>query len=145
MRILLLNGPNLNLLGEREPDIYGSCSLADVEAMVLEHATQAGVELDCFQSNHEGALIDRLQEARNVCAGVIYNPGAHAHYSYALRDAVASIHIPVVEVHISDVHAREDFRQKLVIAPVCAGLICGHGVQGYLEAFDLLMDIIGRQ
>ena len=142
MRILLLNGPNLNLLGEREPEIYGRTSLTRVEAMVRDHAAKVGVELDCFQSNHEGALIDRLQDSRHVCAGVIYNPGAHAHYSYALRDAVASIAIPVVEVHVSDVMSREDFRQQLVIAPVCAGLVAGHGVQGYLEAFDLLMDII---
>ncbi|MCL1797890.1 MAG: type II 3-dehydroquinate dehydratase [Eggerthellaceae bacterium] len=141
MKILLLNGPNLNLLGRREPDVYGSDTLASLEAEVVAYGEQKGVKVDCFQSNHEGVLIDKLHET--LCLhydGVVYNPGAHTHYSYALRDAVAAIDIPVVEVHLSDIEAREPFRALSVIAPVCIAQIKGKGKEGYKEALDVLLE-----
>lgn len=136
---LVLNGPNLNLLGEREVGVYGNDTLKDLEALVLAHAQKRGVAVTCRQSNHEGVLIDWIQEARLTFDGIVYNPGAHTHYSYALRDAVASIHIPVVEVHISDISAREPFRATSVIAPVCIAQIKGKGFDGYKEAIDVLI------
>ena len=113
-KILVLNGPNLNLLGVREPDVYGTVTLADIEREVTEYAAERGASVDCFQSNHEGALIDKLHEARGAYDGIVYNPGAHTHYSYALRDAVSSIDVPTVEVHLSDISAREEFRREHV-------------------------------
>lgn len=139
-KYLLMNGPNLDMLGVREPGIYGSRTLADLEALARSHANELGVELQCFQSNHEGALIDKLHEAHGVFDGIVYNPGAHTHYSYALRDAVAGIDVPVVEVHISDVDAREPFRAVSVIAPACVAQIKGRGFQGYLDGLDLLIE-----
>lgn len=138
-KILLMNGPNLNLLGVREPDVYGTVTLADIERETAAYAAERGVELDCFQSNHEGALIDRLHEARGVYDGIIYNPGAHTHYSYALRDAVSSIDVPTVEVHLSDIATREEFRRISVIAPVCIAQVKGKGKVGYQEAIDILL------
>lgn len=138
-KILLMNGPNLNLLGVREPDVYGTVTLADIERETAAYAAERGVELDCFQSNHEGALIDRLHEARGVYDGIIYNPGAHTHYSYALRDAVSSIDVPTVEVHLSDIATREEFRRISVIAPVCIAQVKGKGKVGYREAIDILL------
>lgn len=140
MRILLMNGPNLNMLGVREPDIYGRDTLEALEAMVTRAGAERGVEVDCFQSNHEGALVDKLHEAHAAYDGVIYNPGAHTHYSYALRDAVASIATPVVEVHISDVDAREPFRAISVFDGVVAAKISGRGLQGYVDALDVLLE-----
>lgn len=140
MRILLMNGPNLNMLGVREPDIYGRDTLATLEDMVTRAGAERGVEVDCFQSNHEGALVDKLHEAHTAYDGVIYNPGAHTHYSYALRDAVASIATPVVEVHISDVDAREPFRALSVFDGVVAEKISGRGLQGYVDALDVLLE-----
>ena len=129
-KILVLNGPNLNLLGVREPDVYGTVTLADIEREVTEYAAERGASVDCFQSNHEGALIDKLHEARGAYDGIVYNPGAHTHYSYALRDAVSSIDVPTVEVHLSDISAREEFRRISVIAPVCVAQIKGKGKEG---------------
>lgn len=139
-KILLMNGPNLNMLGIREPDIYGKDTLASIEAEVVEYGAAHDAQVDCFQSNHEGALIDRLHAAHGNYDGIIYNPGAHTHYSYALRDAVGSINVPVVEVHLSDINAREEFRRTSVIAPVCVAQIAGKGKLGYLEAMDVLLE-----
>ena len=139
MKILLLNGPNLDMLGVREPEIYGRETLADIEAEVVAYGRERGVEVACFQSNHEGTLIDKLHEAHAAFDGVVYNPGAHTHYSYALRDAVAAISTPVVEVHLSDISTREEFRHVSVIAPECIAQIKGKGKRGYKEAIDLLL------
>ncbi len=138
-RILLLNGPNLNMLGIREPGIYGDGSLAQIEREVTDYARARGVEVDCFQSNHEGDLIDRIHEAHSRYGAMIYNPGAHTHYSYALRDAVASVDVPMIEVHISDVDAREDFRKISVFEDVRAAQVKGRGRQGYLDAVDIAL------
>lgn len=139
MKILLMNGPNLNMLGVREPEVYGRETLASIEREVVEYGAAHGVEVDCFQSNHEGALIDKLHEAHTAYDGVVYNPGAHTHYSYALRDAVGSISTPVVEVHLSDINAREPFRAVSVIEPVCIAQIKGKGKAGYKEGIDVLL------
>ncbi|WP_427869321.1 type II 3-dehydroquinate dehydratase [Leucobacter luti] len=141
-RILLLNGPNLNLLGTREPEVYGSESLADVEALVARAAGEFGLDVRAVQSNHEGALIDAIQEAREDCSGIILNPGAFTHTSIALRDALASVPIPAIEVHISNVHAREEFRHHSYISAVAAGLIVGCGVQGYELAVRRLAQLL---
>jgi 3-dehydroquinate dehydratase-2 len=139
MNILLLNGPNLNLLGEREPEIYGKTTLPELEQMVQARARELGHVVRAFQSNHEGALIDGLHQSRRWANGVIFNPGAFTHYSYALRDAIASTRLRVVEVHLSDIAKREAFRQVSVISDVCAHRIAGKGVAGYLEALEWLV------
>ena len=139
-KLLLINGPNLNMLGVREPDVYGRDTLAALEERVAGYVRSRGAEFDCFQSNHEGALIDRLHQAHGTCDGIVYNPGAHTHYSYALRDAVASIDVPVVEVHISDIDSREPFRSISVIAPACVAQVKGLGFAGYEKAVDILLD-----
>ena len=139
MNILLLNGPNLNLLGEREPEIYGKTTLPEVEQMVQARARELGHAVRAFQSNHEGALIDELHQARRWANGVIFNPGAFTHYSYALRDAIASTRLRVVELHISDITKREEFRRVSVIEDVCAHRIVGKGIAGYLEALEWLV------
>jgi len=131
-KVLILNGPNLNLLGTREPEVYDDLTLKDIEGDLKEMAEGMEYDIEFFQSNSEGALIDRLQVARHNCVGVVFNPGAYTHTSVALRDAIASIDIPVVEVHISNVHAREEeFRHKSLLAPVCAGQILGFGAASY--------------
>lgn len=141
-RILVLHGPNLNLLGRREPEVYGTTSLAAIDAALRRRAATSGVEVDTFQSNHEGALIDRLHEAPGRYRGVILNPGGYAHSSVALRDAVAAVvglGVPVIEVHLSNVHAREPFRHRLVTAGACRGVISGLGVWSYLLALEALL------
>ncbi|ASN05273.1 type II 3-dehydroquinate dehydratase [Virgibacillus necropolis] len=130
-RLLLLNGPNLNLLGNRENDIYGDFSLEDIEKSVELIAKENGFELECFQSNHEGELIDRLQDATGKFNGIIFNPAAYTHTSIAIRDTIKAIKTPVIEVHISNVHNREEFRHHSMLAPVCYGQIVGLGVMGY--------------
>ena len=139
MKILVLHGPNLNLLGTREPGVYGRTTLAQVDAMLRDHARRGGHRVECRQSNHEGQLVDWLQAAqREGFAGVVFNPGAFTHYSIALRDAVAAVAVPVVEVHLSNVHGREEFRRNSVIAPVARGQISGFGPRSYLLGFDAL-------
>ncbi|WP_400088107.1 type II 3-dehydroquinate dehydratase [Yoonia sp. R78084] len=142
--ILILNGPNLNLLGTRQPEVYGPTTLADIEALCLEKAKALGVQIVFAQSNHEGEMIDMLHGARGVHAGVILNAGAYTHTSVALMDAISSIMLPVVELHLSNIHAREAFRQKSYIAPVAVGQICGFGAAGYPLAMDALVSYIGR-
>lgn len=145
-KILLLNGPNLNLLGHREPEVYGNVTLKDIEKKITMLGTKHQFEVICFQSNHEGEIIDQLHSAfENNYKGVIFNPAAFTHYSYAIRDAIASIQLPVVEVHISNVHSRESFRQKSVIAPVTIGQIVGFGSFGYELAFTALVNFINEK
>lgn len=134
MRILVLNGPNLNMLGTREPHIYGATTLADIEAAMVTQAQQHNAEIIFFQSNHEGALIDVIQAHQSTIDGIIINPGAFTHYSYALRDALSAVSVPIIEVHISNVYKREAFRHHSVIAPIATGQIAGLGWQGYLLA-----------
>ncbi len=134
MRVLVIHGPNLNLLGEREPEIYGKQTLADIDAAITALGRELSIEVRSVQLSSEGAIIDELHAARTGCDAVLINPGAYTHYSYAIADAIAAIAIPVIEVHLSNVHAREEFRRKSVIAPVCAGSVGGFGVNSYLLA-----------
>lgn len=143
-RVLIVNGPNLALLGEREPDTYGSVSLPEIEEMLTERGSVLGIDVAFFQSNDEGAIIDALHDARTTCDGVVLNAGALTHYSYALRDAVAAIGVPVVEVHLSNIFAREPFRATSVIAPACIGSICGFGPLSYLLGLDAVADRLRR-
>lgn len=135
--ILVLHGPNLNLLGQRETSVYGRLTLAEVDGAITRHAAARGVKVECRQSNHEGVLVDAIQTAADQgFAAVVVNPGAFTHYSYALRDAIAGVTVPVVEVHLSNIHAREPFRQRSVTAPACRGQISGFGLQSYLLGLD---------
>ena len=141
--ILVMNGPNLNLLGEREPHIYGSMTMEDINQRLVEEGRRLNLEVHTFHSNSEGALIDALQEARHWASGVIFNPGAYTHNSIALRDCIAAISPPVIEVHISNIYARDEFRHKSVLSPVCKGKIAGFGWRSYLlalHAFAWMLD-----
>ena len=142
MKVLVLNGPNLNMLGRREPEVYGSGTLADIEASVSLLAPGLGCDVVLFQANCEGRLIDRLQEAMTEVDAVVFNPGAFTHTSIALRDAIASIGIPVVEVHLSNIAAREHFRSTSLLAPVCAGQISGFGSRSYLLGLEAAVDLV---
>ncbi len=139
MKLLVINGPNLNLLGIREPAIYGAETYAELCRRVKEHAEERGIDVELYQSNHEGDLIDRIQLAYGTIDGIVINPGGYTHTSVALLDAVKAVGIPTVEVHISDVASREDFRQVSYIRLACIATIAGHGLNGYLEAMDLLI------
>jgi 3-dehydroquinate dehydratase II len=141
--ILVLNGPNLNLLGTREPEVYGRATLDDVRAICEAAGARRGFGIEFCQSNHEGAVVDALHEARDRHAGVVLNAGAYTHTSVALRDAIAAIGLPVVEVHLSNVHAREPFRHRSLIAPVVLGVICGFGPHGYALAIEALGERLG--
>ena len=140
MKIAIINGPNLNLLGERDPAVYGVDTLADIEQRLEDQATEYGWELDFFQSNSEGAIIDRLQEARLDCGAVILNAGAYTHTSVALLDAIKAVSTPVIEVHISNVHQREEFRHKSMISAGCKGVICGFGLDSYRLAVEAILN-----
>ena len=141
MRILLINGPNLNTLGQREPEVYGHLTLADIEVRVAERAQALGVDLRCFQSNHEGAIIDYLQQEAPAADGIIINPGALTHYGLSLRDALAAAGKPAIEVHISNIYGRERFRRRSVTADACRGLIAGLGWFGYVAALEALVEL----
>jgi len=133
-KIIVINGPNLNLLGTREQDVYGTVTLAEIAAAVSREAQMLGMDADFIQSNHEGEIIDKIHEAKGTYDLIIINPGAFTHYSIAIRDAVKAVGLPCIEVHLSNIHAREEFRSKSVIAPVCNGQICGFGADSYLVA-----------
>ena len=145
MKILVINGPNLNMLGIREPRIYGSETYATLLDKISAHAKKRGVSVDFFQSNHEGALVDRIQEAFGSTDGIVINPGAYTHTSIALLDALKAVAIPAVEVHISDVSKREAFRSVSYIRDACIGSVIGHGTDGYLEAVDMLIERGGEK
>lgn len=140
MKFLVINGPNLNLLGSREPDIYGNTGYDALCQRIRQSAESMNVEVECFQSNHEGAIIDRLHAAVGTYDGIVINPGAYTHYSYAILDALKAINIPAVEVHISNIHKREEFRHKSVTAAGCDGQICGLGQFGYVAAMGYLIE-----
>jgi 3-dehydroquinate dehydratase-2 len=142
MKLFVINGPNLNMLGIREPDIYGRTTYGDLCGMIIEHALTLGIEVELYQSNHEGCLVDKIQEAYGNTDGIVINPGAYTHTSVAILDALKAVAIPAVEVHISDVDAREEFRQISYIRSYCLATISGRGVQGYLDAMDLLAESV---
>lgn len=140
-KILIINGPNLNLLGKREPEVYGSDTLESINTEIIQEADKLRVKCDFYQSNHEGDIIDKIHYAWDNYDGIIINPGAYTHYSYAIRDAIAAVSIPVIEVHLSNIHAREEFRSHSVLAPVCKGQICGLGKKGYILALIAMADM----
>ena len=140
MRVLVLHGPNLNFLGRREPGVYGTVTLAEVDAMLRQEAVLLGIETRHLQSNHEGVLIDALQAADDDCAGVVFNPAAYTHTSYALRDAIASLRIPVVEAHLSDIHAREPWRAVSLVREVCLAQVAGLGPRSYTRGLQLVIE-----
>ena len=142
MKILILHGPNLNLLGTREPEVYGSTTLNDINEKMIALGKELGAEVKCLQSNHEGALIDALHDARNWASGVVFNPGGYTHTSVALRDAISAIVIPVIEVHLSNVYAREEFRHTSFVSAVCRGKVSGFGWRSYELGLRGLVDII---
>ncbi len=144
MRVLVLHGPNLNLLGDREPEIYGTQTLAELNEGILAGAKDLAMEVRCDQYNSEGAIIDALHAAGKAHAGIVINPGAYAHYSYAIRDAIAAIEIPVIEVHLSNIAGRETFRRTSVTAAACRGVVSGFGALGYVLALRALREILPR-
>lgn len=144
MKIQVINGPNMNMLGIREPEIYGALTLEEINRQILQRGRELGIDLDFFQSNHEGSIIDKIQECYGKVDGIVINPGAYTHYSIAIRDALAAVGIPTVEVHLSDINSREDFRKISVIKNVCIKQIWGKGVNSYTEALEFLAGKIGR-
>lgn len=145
MKILVINGPNINMLGIREPDIYGSQTYAELLRIVKQYADAKGIEIECYQSNHEGDLVDKIQQAFGKADGIVINPGAYTHTSVAILDAVKSVCIPTVEVHISDVSSREEFRQISYVRLACIKTITGQGIKGYTEAMDYLVEYVKNE
>ena len=141
MKILFLNGPNLNLLGTREPEVYGRLTLADIEARVRQRANELKVQVDFRQSNQEGELVGWIQEAKGRFAAIVINAAAYTHTSVALRDAISAVGVPAIEIHLSNIHAREEFRHKSLIAPVCRGQICGFGAKSYIFGLEAAVDV----
>lgn len=141
-RVLLIHGPNLNMLGMREPDIYGNLTLDSINERIRIHAIELDIEIDIMQSNSESAIIDAIQQSNNKYQALIINPGAYTHYSIAIRDAVSSVKTPCIEVHLSNIHSREEFRQKSVIAPVCQGQIAGFGFYSYILALNATKHLV---
>lgn len=139
MKLLVINGPNLNLLGLREPDIYGHENYASLLELIESTCAQRGIQVECFQSNHEGAILDAIHAADGVYDAIVLNPGAYTHYSYAILDALKAVDVPCIEVHISNVHQREEFRHRSVTAPACVGQICGLGLYGYEAAMSYFL------
>jgi 3-dehydroquinate dehydratase-2 len=142
MKFMVINGPNLNMLGVREPAVYGGETLSGINEEIARYAQTAGIATEFFQSNCEGELVSAIQRSMGNADGIILNAGAYSHYSYAIRDAIAAVGLPVAEVHISNVYAREAFRRESVISAVCAGVICGFGAHGYLLAVDALREVL---
>lgn len=143
MKILVINGPNLNMLGVREPDVYGKSTYKDLCDMICDHATKKGIDVEIFQSNHEGDIVDKIQSALGAFDGIVINPAAYTHTSVAILDALKAVSIPAVEVHISDVSKREDFRQISFVREYCENTISGKGFDGYIEAVNYLVDKLG--
>ena len=144
IKILIINGPNLNMLGDREQSVYGDTSLDEINSEAVRHGSSIGLEVDTFQSNSEGDIIDTIHTAGNTCKGVIINPGAYTHTSIAIRDAIASVEIPFVEVHLSNIHSREVFRRSSVTAQVCVGQISGFGPNSYILGLEALKGMLGE-
>jgi len=144
-QILVLHGPNLNMLGQREPELYGSRTLAEIDQLLEKRASEIGAQIEVFQSNSEGALIDKIQDCYTRVDGILINPGALTHYGYSLRDALSAAGLPLVEVHLSNIFARETFRHHSVISPLAAGMLCGFGADGYLLGLEALLNKIKMQ
>jgi 3-dehydroquinate dehydratase-2 len=145
VNVLVIHGPNLNLLGTREPGVYGSATLAEIDELIVREGTALGLTVRCVQHNSEGAIIDELHAARGTADGVVINPGAYTHYAYAVRDAIAAIELPTVEVHLSNTQAREPFRAQSVVAAVCRGTVAGFGPASYLLALRALADVLAAE
>ncbi len=145
MKILIINGPNINLLGTREPEIYGALTMENINAQLKEYTKELGVEIETFQSNIEGEIVDRIQSAKKDCQGIVINPAAYTHTSVAIRDAISAVALSAVEVHISNIHAREEFRKNSFIAPVCIGQICGFGADSYKLGLKGLVDFLNNK
>lgn len=145
MKVLVIHGPNLNMLGIREPEIYGKITLDELNEKIRRHAEKIGLDIDIIQSNSEGTIIDAIQQSYIEYDAVVLNAGAYTHYSLAIRDAIASIDIPCIEVHLSNIHAREDFRNTSVLAPICIGQICGFGSVSYIMALDAINEIFKEE
>ncbi len=141
-KILIINGSNINMIGVREKTIYGSQTIADINDEIINYSKKLGIEVEIFQSNSEGSIIDKIHDMYNNCDGIILNLGAYTHYSYSIRDAIAAVKLPCIEVHLSNIYAREEFRAKSVILPVCIGQICGFGKESYILAIDAILKII---
>jgi 3-dehydroquinate dehydratase-2 len=144
-KIMVVNGPNLNLIGTRQPEIYGRDTLADIESRLAARAEDLALSLDCRQSNHEGALVDWIQEARETCAGIIINPGAYSHTSIAILDALLACEMPIIELHLSNIHQRESFRHRTYVSLAATAMICGLGALGYETALDAMAGLLARQ